>query len=72
MSEIKMKSIWFFVGLMLVIVGGIILITGIYLYFNPSAAQTALAHTYPNIWWGGIMFVFGIALLLIKDNGGEA
>ena len=72
MSENKaMKPIWFFVGLILIIVGGIIFLTGIYLYLHPEDVKTALAHTYPNLWWGGIMIVFGIVLALIKDGGGK-
>ncbi len=64
-----MKPIWFFVGLILLLMGGIIFLVGIYLYFHPEATNAALANTYPNLWWGGIMVVFGIALLLIKDKG---
>ncbi|MHB2156086.1 hypothetical protein ACX8XN_17025 [Calditrichota bacterium GD2] len=67
----KMKTIWFFVGLLMVLIGGIITLTGVYLYFNPQATHTALAETHPNLWWGGIMIIFGIIMLLIKDNGEE-
>ncbi|NOX90558.1 MAG: hypothetical protein GXO77_16255 [Calditrichaeota bacterium] len=70
MTENKaMKPIWFFVGLMLIVVGGLVFLTGIYLYFNPESAHTVLSNTYPNLWWGGIMIVFGIFMLLIKDEG---
>ncbi len=73
MTENKqMKPIWFFVGLILLIVGGIIFATGIYLYLNPESAKTVLANTYPNLWWGGIMMFFGVLLLLIKDKGEKA
>ncbi len=70
-KEKAMKPIWFFVGLLLIIIGGIILLTGIYIYFNPEIAKTTLANTYPNLWWGGIMVVFGIVFFLIKDGNEE-
>ena len=73
MTEHKqMKPIWFFVGLILLIDGGIIFVTGIYLYLNPESVKTAMAHTYPNLWWGGIMMFFGVLLMLIKDRGEKA
>ena len=53
MSEHKMKPIWYFVGLILLVMGGLILITGIYQVINPPERITILAETHPNIWWGG-------------------
>jgi divalent metal cation (Fe/Co/Zn/Cd) transporter len=59
-----MKPIWYFVGLILLTMGGIIFLTGIYLLINPSSHQTVLSETHPNIWWGIIMLVFGGILFL--------
>lgn len=59
MTEQNVKPIWFFVGLILMIMGGIIFITGVYFLFNPSEVKTVLADTYPNIWWGFFMIIFG-------------
>jgi divalent metal cation (Fe/Co/Zn/Cd) transporter len=59
MSEHKMKSIWFFVGLILLVMGGLIMLNGIYLFFNPSQRVTVLSETHPDIWWGAIMAAFG-------------
>ena len=59
MSENKMKSIWFFVGLILLVMGGLIMLNGIYLYFRPSQRVTALSELHPDIWWGAIMIAFG-------------
>jgi drug/metabolite transporter (DMT)-like permease len=61
-----MKPIWYFVGLLLVILGAIILISGIYLYFNPSPHTTVLGETHPSIWWGLVMLIAG-ALFLVKN-----
>ncbi len=67
MSEIKMKPIWFFVGLILMVMGGIIILSGIYNLFNPPAVKTVLANTHPDIWWGCIMVVFG-GLMYLKTR----
>ena len=57
-----MKPIWYFVGLILLVMGCIIFLTGIYLLVYPSSHQTVLSETHPNIWWGLIMLVFGAIL----------
>ena len=59
MSNHEMKPIWYFVGLILVVTGTLIFISGLYQLYNPPAAQTVLAETHPNVWWGGLMVVFG-------------
>jgi hypothetical protein len=59
MSTPKMKPIWFFVGLILIVMGGIIFISGIYQFLYPPAVKTILAETHPAIWWGAVMFIFG-------------
>ena len=59
MSEHKMKPIWFFVGQILIVMGGLILLTGIYQFINPPERATVLSETHPNIWWGAVMFLFG-------------
>lgn len=62
-----MKSIWYFVGLILVVMGLIVLLAGFMLYFNPPAKITVLASTHPNFWWGGIMVAFG-GLFILKNK----
>jgi divalent metal cation (Fe/Co/Zn/Cd) transporter len=59
MSEKKMRPIWFFVSLILMVMGGIIFLSGIYNLINPPVVKTVLANTHPDIWWGGVMIVFG-------------
>ena len=55
----KMKPIWFFVELILMVMGGVIFLSGIYQLLNPPAVKTVLAEIHPAIWWGAIMFFFG-------------
>lgn len=64
MSEHAMKPIWYFVGLILIIMGSLILLTGIYQIFNPPAVKTVLGETHPDIWWGAMMTLFGLAMYL--------
>jgi len=62
-----MKPIWYFVGLILLAIGAIILLSGIYLVINPPETKTVLYDTHPNIWWGMIMLIFG-AILYVKNR----
>jgi len=59
-----MKSIWFFVGLTLTIMGGLIVIAGIVDYISPPARVTLLASAHPALWWGVVMIVFGGIFIL--------
>jgi len=65
MKDVKMKPIWFFVGLILLVMGGIIFLNGIYLVLNPPLNQKILSALHPDIWWGGLMVIFGGSMFLI-------
>ena len=59
-SEIpKMKSIWYFVGLMLLVMGGLVLLASVIELVSPSPRQTVLAEIHPGIWWGVVMIAAG-------------
>lgn len=60
----KMKPIWFFVGLMLTVMGAVILISGITNYSDPDVAKTVLSDLHPALWWGAVMIVSGLIFLL--------
>jgi hypothetical protein len=62
-----MKPIWYFVGLILLAVGAIVLLSGIYLLVNPPEIKTVLYDTHPNLWWGIIMLIFG-AIMYVKNR----
>jgi len=53
----QMVPVWFFVGVILLIYGVIILATGIYEFSHPPA--TVLAHLHPAIWWGALLTIVG-------------
>ncbi|MEW6193551.1 MAG: hypothetical protein AB1521_00165 [Bacteroidota bacterium] len=63
-----MKPIWFFVGLILMIIGVLILLTGLYQLINPPEIKTVLSGTHPGIWWGSVMIVFGLLMYLKNKN----
>lgn len=62
-----MKPIWYFVGLILLSVGFIVIISGIFLIVNPPENKTILLEINPNIWWGGIIVLTGL-IFLIKNR----
>jgi len=68
MSEHKMKPIWFFVGLILLVMGGIIFLSGIYQLIDPPEVKTVLSETHPAIWWGAVMLIFGGVMFLKTRN----
>ncbi len=63
MSERKMLSIWFFVGVMLTILGTLVTATGVNYIFHPQDS-TVLAHLNTNLWWGVVMLLSGLAFLV--------
>ncbi len=63
MSTPKMLPIWFFVGLMLTVLGAMISAMGIHYIFTPQT-RTVLAHLNPSLWWGLIILVAGLLFLI--------
>jgi hypothetical protein len=59
-----MKPIWYFVGLILTIMGGIIFLSGIYNLMYPPESEVVLSEKHPDIWWGAVMLVVGIIYVL--------
>jgi uncharacterized membrane protein YdbT with pleckstrin-like domain len=60
----KMRPIWYFIGLMLSVMGLVVVITGMVNYASPEDAKTVLADLHPEFWWGAIMIVAGLIFLL--------
>jgi len=63
-SELEMKPIWYFVGLILMSIGILIFVSGIYHLIIPPATQTVLSETHPDIWWGAVMVLFGFIMFI--------
>jgi hypothetical protein len=54
-------SIWFFIGLSLLVNGLLILGAGIYQVVNPPPleAQVVLFQLHAGVWWGGLLTLIG-------------
>jgi len=61
-----MKSIWFFVGLLLAIMGLIVTASAIHSLFIPPAKPKIYSHLHPDLWWGIVMLAFGILFALLN------
>lgn len=55
----KRISIWFFVGILLLVYGILIFGTGLYELFVPPEQKVELAYLRPAIWWGGMLLLLG-------------
>jgi hypothetical protein len=61
-----MKPVWYFVGLLLSIIGVIITASAIYSLARPPAQAKVLSHLHPDLWWGMFMLLFGLAFALFN------
>ncbi len=52
-------SIWFFVGVMTLLYGLVLLPYGAYAWFGAHEAPTVLHELHPTFWWGLLLFLFG-------------
>jgi hypothetical protein len=52
-------SIWFFIGMLLLVYGLLILGAGIYDLLVPPAQPPVLAGLHAGIWWGGLLAIIG-------------
>ncbi len=53
-------SIWFFIGISLLVNGVLILGAGIYEIFRPPENPVVLFRLHAGVWWGGLLFVIGL------------
>ena len=53
-------SIWFFIGVSLLVNGVVICGAGIYEYVNPPVEKVVLFSLHASIWWGAILAVVGL------------
>ena len=61
-----LKSIWYFVGLVLMVMGALVIISGLVQLITPVAQTTVLYELRPALWWGAIMFVTGTIYYLLN------
>lgn len=53
-------SIWFFIGLALLVNGALIFGWGIWELVSPPDNKVVLYNLHANVWWGGLLLVVGI------------
>jgi hypothetical protein len=54
------RPIWYFVGWMLLTIGGLIVIAGILSFFHDLTNTSVVNGTHPDLWWGGFIFLVGV------------
>jgi hypothetical protein len=54
-------SIWFFIGVSLLVNGLLILAAGLYELAHPPETPVVLSHLHSSIWWGAILAAIGAA-----------
>ena len=53
-------SIWFFIGVSLLVNGALIFASGIYELVSPPESRVVLYDLHANIWWGGFLLLVGV------------
>jgi hypothetical protein len=53
-------SIWFFIGISLLVNGALITGAGIWQVFHPPANPVVLFNLHANVWWGAVLLVLGL------------
>lgn len=67
----RVISIWFFIGLSLLVNGILIFAAGVREVFNPPANPVVLFHLHASVWWGAILLIFGL-IYCVKFAPGRA
>jgi hypothetical protein len=62
-------SIWFFVGVPLLVNGLLILGAGIYEFVHLPEKPVVLFQLHANVWWGGVLFLAGILYCVFYAPG---
>ena len=53
-------SIWFFIGVSLLVNGTLILVSGLYELLHPPAVRVVLFNLHASVWWGALMLAIGM------------
>jgi hypothetical protein len=68
-DSVQMRPIWYFVGVILAVIGGLVVISGVVNLMSPPAEPTVLARLHVNLWWGLIITIAGVAMWLTNRRG---
>ncbi|HMK31169.1 MAG TPA: hypothetical protein VK473_15915 [Terriglobales bacterium] len=64
-------SIWFFIGISLLVNGALILGAGVYEVISPPAQRVVLFQLHANLWWGALLVALGLFYTLHFRPGRE-
>ena len=53
-------SIWFFIGISLLVNGALILASGVWEVFHPPQTPPVLFELHAAVWWGALLLIVGI------------
>ena len=67
-EKMGLKTIWYFVGLVLMSMGVLVFISGIIQLISPTDNGSVLAELHPSLWWGGLMIVIGFIYYITNKN----
>ena len=56
-----MISIWFFIGIALLVDGVLIFSAGMYELWHPPVHPVVLFSLHAPIWWGALLLIFGLS-----------
>jgi hypothetical protein len=59
MNPASSISIWFFIGISLLVNGALILGSGVYELIRPPTFPVVLYQLHASIWWGAVLFIAG-------------
>ncbi len=65
-----MISIWFFIGMSLLVNGALILCAGVYEIWHPPSHEVVLYSLHASVWWGALMTLLG-AVYCIRYRPGR-
>ena len=57
-------SIWFFIGISLLVNGVLIAGAGVWEVLHPPANPVVLFNLHANVWWGAILLIIGLVYCL--------
>jgi hypothetical protein len=62
-------SIWFFIGISLLVDGLLILGAGVYQFFNPPPQEVVLFRLHAGVWWGALLAMIGAVYCIYYAPG---
>ncbi len=62
-------SIWFFIGISLLVNGVLIVGSGVYELLHPPAAPVVLFKLHASLWWGALLTILGAVYCIYYRPG---